>query len=170
MHRCTHCIEIWSFDFHLQLDKAMAWQLAYPSGTAEECIEWLREANSKRIKLQWLQWGWLPWLIVYSFLTLLWIETTCPGWRKLSQLAAWGRWYWEYISILCLRLPCHSQPNKASCSSFSLLGCKFEPWKVFFLCVCNCERRKDDNRYHSLPSFCLMIFISVWLWKKKKWE
>ncbi|KAL2949132.1 hypothetical protein AAZX31_20G161500 [Glycine max] len=34
------------------LDKAMAWQLAHPSGTAEECIEWLREANSKRIKLQ----------------------------------------------------------------------------------------------------------------------
>ncbi|XP_057426870.1 tRNA nucleotidyltransferase cca2-like [Lotus japonicus] len=34
------------------LDKAMAWQLAYPSGTAEECIEWLTEANSKRVKLE----------------------------------------------------------------------------------------------------------------------
>lgn len=34
------------------LDKAMAWQLAYPSRTAEECIEWLRETNSKRVKLQ----------------------------------------------------------------------------------------------------------------------
>lgn len=30
----------------------MAWQLAYPSGNAEECIEWLREANSKRVKLE----------------------------------------------------------------------------------------------------------------------
>ncbi|RDX83799.1 hypothetical protein CR513_35248 [Mucuna pruriens] len=34
------------------LDKAMAWQLVHPSGTAEECIEWLRETNSKRVKLQ----------------------------------------------------------------------------------------------------------------------
>ncbi|WJX20492.1 CCA tRNA nucleotidyltransferase [Trifolium repens] len=34
------------------LDKTMAWQLAYPSGTAEECLEWLREANSKRVKLE----------------------------------------------------------------------------------------------------------------------
>ncbi|CAI8604255.1 unnamed protein product [Vicia faba] len=34
------------------LDKTMAWQLAYPSGSAEECIEWLREANSKRVKLE----------------------------------------------------------------------------------------------------------------------
>ncbi|KAL9317743.1 hypothetical protein ACSQ67_014260 [Phaseolus vulgaris] len=34
------------------LDKAMAWQLAHPSGTAEDCIEWLRETNSKRVKLQ----------------------------------------------------------------------------------------------------------------------
>ncbi|KAK8467591.1 hypothetical protein PHAVU_007G088400 [Phaseolus vulgaris] len=34
------------------LDKAMAWQLAHPSGTAEDCIEWLRETNSKRAKLQ----------------------------------------------------------------------------------------------------------------------
>ncbi|OIW12586.1 hypothetical protein TanjilG_04750 [Lupinus angustifolius] len=34
------------------LDKAMAWQLAHPSGTAEECLDWLREANSKRVKLE----------------------------------------------------------------------------------------------------------------------
>ncbi|XP_061366581.1 tRNA nucleotidyltransferase cca2-like isoform X1 [Gastrolobium bilobum] len=34
------------------LDKAMAWQLAHPSGTTEECIEWLRQTNSKRIKLE----------------------------------------------------------------------------------------------------------------------
>ncbi|XP_027365426.1 putative CCA tRNA nucleotidyltransferase 2 [Abrus precatorius] len=34
------------------LDKAMAWQLAHPSGTADECIEWLRETNSKRVKLE----------------------------------------------------------------------------------------------------------------------
>ncbi|KEH43581.1 putative CCA tRNA nucleotidyltransferase [Medicago truncatula] len=34
------------------LDKTMAWQLANPSGTAEKCIEWLEEANSKRVKLE----------------------------------------------------------------------------------------------------------------------
>ncbi|KAK7270384.1 hypothetical protein RIF29_23478 [Crotalaria pallida] len=34
------------------LEKAMAWQLAHPSGTAEECLDWLREANSKRAKLE----------------------------------------------------------------------------------------------------------------------
>ncbi|XP_057742480.1 tRNA nucleotidyltransferase cca2-like isoform X4 [Arachis stenosperma] len=33
------------------LEKSMAWQLANPSGTSEECIDWLREANSKRVKL-----------------------------------------------------------------------------------------------------------------------
>ncbi|MED6118205.1 hypothetical protein PIB30_000834 [Stylosanthes scabra] len=34
------------------LDKSMAWQLANPSGTTEECIDWLREAHSKRVKLE----------------------------------------------------------------------------------------------------------------------
>ncbi|KAI4352890.1 hypothetical protein L6164_007098 [Bauhinia variegata] len=34
------------------LEKAMAWQLAHPSGTAEECIDWLRETNSKRQKME----------------------------------------------------------------------------------------------------------------------
>ncbi|XP_028782087.1 putative CCA tRNA nucleotidyltransferase 2 isoform X2 [Neltuma alba] len=34
------------------LDKAMAWQLAHPSGTAEECIDWLKESNSKRVKME----------------------------------------------------------------------------------------------------------------------
>ncbi|XP_024641537.1 tRNA nucleotidyltransferase cca2, partial [Medicago truncatula] len=34
------------------LDKTMAWQLANPSGTSKKCIEWLEEANSKRVKLE----------------------------------------------------------------------------------------------------------------------
>lgn len=34
------------------VDKTMAWQLANPSETAKECINWLREANSKRVKLE----------------------------------------------------------------------------------------------------------------------
>ncbi|KAF7842240.1 putative CCA tRNA nucleotidyltransferase 2 isoform X1 [Senna tora] len=29
------------------LEKAMAWQLAHPSGTAQECIDWLKQTNSK---------------------------------------------------------------------------------------------------------------------------
>ncbi|KAF7841784.1 putative CCA tRNA nucleotidyltransferase 2 [Senna tora] len=29
------------------LEKAMAWQLAHPSGTAQECIDWLKQSNSK---------------------------------------------------------------------------------------------------------------------------
>ncbi|KAF7845009.1 putative CCA tRNA nucleotidyltransferase 2 [Senna tora] len=29
------------------LQKAMAWQLAHPSGTAQECIDWLKQTNSK---------------------------------------------------------------------------------------------------------------------------
>ncbi|KAK4279735.1 hypothetical protein QN277_011463 [Acacia crassicarpa] len=33
------------------LDKAMAWQLANPSGSAEECIDWLKQSNSKRVKM-----------------------------------------------------------------------------------------------------------------------
>ncbi|KAF7820081.1 putative CCA tRNA nucleotidyltransferase 2 isoform X1 [Senna tora] len=34
------------------LEKAMAWQLAHPSGTAEECIDWLKQSNSKRVKME----------------------------------------------------------------------------------------------------------------------
>ncbi|KAL6531549.1 hypothetical protein OROMI_027912 [Orobanche minor] len=34
------------------VDKTMAWQLANPSRTAKECINWLRDANSKRVKLE----------------------------------------------------------------------------------------------------------------------
>ncbi|CAH9136209.1 unnamed protein product [Cuscuta epithymum] len=30
--------------------KLLEWQLAYPSGTAEECIDWMKEAKSKRTK------------------------------------------------------------------------------------------------------------------------
>ncbi|KAL2629578.1 hypothetical protein R1flu_014264 [Riccia fluitans] len=32
-------------------DKVLLWQLAHPSGTAEECLEWLREENVKRLKV-----------------------------------------------------------------------------------------------------------------------
>ncbi|KAA0031671.1 putative CCA tRNA nucleotidyltransferase 2 [Cucumis melo var. makuwa] len=31
--------------------KILAWQLAHPSGTSEECIDWIRETHSKRVKL-----------------------------------------------------------------------------------------------------------------------
>ncbi|KAK0577476.1 hypothetical protein LWI29_033443 [Acer saccharum] len=30
--------------------KLLAWQLAYPSGTAEECFDWMKETHQKRIK------------------------------------------------------------------------------------------------------------------------
>nr|XP_029145461.1 putative CCA tRNA nucleotidyltransferase 2 isoform X2 [Arachis hypogaea] len=33
-------------------EKSMAWQLANPFRTTEECIDWLRETNSKRVKLE----------------------------------------------------------------------------------------------------------------------
>ncbi|XLU81808.1 hypothetical protein S245_005228 [Arachis hypogaea] len=33
-------------------EKSMAWELANPSRTTEECIDWLRETNSKRVKLE----------------------------------------------------------------------------------------------------------------------
>ncbi|KAG6545332.1 hypothetical protein Mapa_013181 [Marchantia paleacea] len=32
-------------------DKVLLWQLAYPKGTAEECLEWLHEENVKRLKV-----------------------------------------------------------------------------------------------------------------------
>ncbi|XVF81059.1 hypothetical protein PTKIN_Ptkin15bG0126000 [Pterospermum kingtungense] len=32
--------------------KALMWQLAHPSGTAEECLDWTRETQSKRIKME----------------------------------------------------------------------------------------------------------------------
>ncbi|PPD88538.1 hypothetical protein GOBAR_DD14520 [Gossypium barbadense] len=31
--------------------KALSWQLAHPSGTAEECLDWMKETHSKRIKM-----------------------------------------------------------------------------------------------------------------------
>ncbi|XP_038886744.1 tRNA nucleotidyltransferase cca2 [Benincasa hispida] len=31
--------------------KILAWQLARPSGTSEECLDWIREMHSKRVKL-----------------------------------------------------------------------------------------------------------------------
>ncbi|KAJ7969689.1 CCA tRNA nucleotidyltransferase [Quillaja saponaria] len=34
------------------LEKAMAWQLAHPSGTAEDCLDWLKQSYSKRAKLE----------------------------------------------------------------------------------------------------------------------
>ncbi|KAK8692088.1 hypothetical protein V6N13_075568 [Hibiscus sabdariffa] len=32
--------------------KALSWQLAHPSGTAEECIDWMKESHSKRRKME----------------------------------------------------------------------------------------------------------------------
>ncbi|KAJ8752341.1 hypothetical protein K2173_003977 [Erythroxylum novogranatense] len=32
--------------------KLCAWQLAYPTGTAEECLDWMRETNQKRARLE----------------------------------------------------------------------------------------------------------------------
>ncbi|XP_021287860.1 putative CCA tRNA nucleotidyltransferase 2 [Herrania umbratica] len=32
--------------------KVLTWQLAHPSGTAEECLDWMRETHSKRIKIK----------------------------------------------------------------------------------------------------------------------
>ncbi|XP_039003191.1 tRNA nucleotidyltransferase cca2-like isoform X2 [Hibiscus syriacus] len=32
--------------------KALSWQLAHPSGTAEECLDWMKETYSKRIKME----------------------------------------------------------------------------------------------------------------------
>ncbi|KAK5832392.1 cca trna nucleotidyltransferase, mitochondrial [Gossypium arboreum] len=32
--------------------KALSWQLAHPSGTAEECLDWMKETHSKRIKME----------------------------------------------------------------------------------------------------------------------
>lgn len=33
-----------------QQQKLLAWQLAHPSGTAEECIDWMKQTHSKRVK------------------------------------------------------------------------------------------------------------------------
>lgn len=32
--------------------KVLMWQLAHPSGTAEECLDWMRETHSKRVKME----------------------------------------------------------------------------------------------------------------------
>ncbi|KAE8666400.1 Polynucleotide adenylyltransferase family protein isoform 4 [Hibiscus syriacus] len=32
--------------------KTLSWQLAHPSGTAEECLDWMKETHSKRIKME----------------------------------------------------------------------------------------------------------------------
>ncbi|XP_031266869.1 tRNA nucleotidyltransferase cca2 isoform X1 [Pistacia vera] len=32
--------------------KLLAWQLAHPSGTAEDCLDWMKETHSKRVKLE----------------------------------------------------------------------------------------------------------------------
>ncbi|XWS23374.1 hypothetical protein CRYUN_Cryun28dG0008200 [Craigia yunnanensis] len=32
--------------------KVLSWQLAHPSGTAEECLDWMRETHSKRVKME----------------------------------------------------------------------------------------------------------------------
>ncbi|KAJ7973923.1 CCA tRNA nucleotidyltransferase [Quillaja saponaria] len=34
------------------LEKALAWQLAHPSGTAEDCLDWLKQSYSKRVKME----------------------------------------------------------------------------------------------------------------------
>ncbi|GMI90740.1 hypothetical protein like AT1G22660 [Hibiscus trionum] len=33
-------------------EKTLSWQLAHPSGTAEECLDWMKETYSKRIKME----------------------------------------------------------------------------------------------------------------------
>ncbi|CAN6440439.1 unnamed protein product [Victoria cruziana] len=30
--------------------KLLKWQLAHPSGTFDDCADWLRESNAKRVK------------------------------------------------------------------------------------------------------------------------
>ncbi|POO03021.1 hypothetical protein TorRG33x02_010820 [Trema orientale] len=32
--------------------KLLAWQLAHPSGSAEECLEWMKQSHSKRLKME----------------------------------------------------------------------------------------------------------------------
>ncbi|KAK2633195.1 hypothetical protein EUGRSUZ_L00378 [Eucalyptus grandis] len=32
--------------------KLLAWQLANPAGTADECLEWMRQTHLKRIKME----------------------------------------------------------------------------------------------------------------------
>ncbi|GMI83037.1 hypothetical protein like AT1G22660 [Hibiscus trionum] len=32
--------------------KAISWQLAHPSGSAEEFLDWMKETHSKRIKME----------------------------------------------------------------------------------------------------------------------
>ncbi|KAJ0014081.1 hypothetical protein Pint_21519 [Pistacia integerrima] len=32
--------------------KLLAWQLAHPSGTAEDCLDWMKQTYSKRVKLE----------------------------------------------------------------------------------------------------------------------
>lgn len=46
--------QVWllGFVFPFQQQKLQEWQLAHPSGTAEECIEWMKEANSKRARTE----------------------------------------------------------------------------------------------------------------------
>lgn len=34
------------------VEKLLEWQLAHPSGSAEECIEWMRQAQSKRARME----------------------------------------------------------------------------------------------------------------------
>lgn len=35
---------------NLQQKKLLKWQLAHPSGTFDDCADWLRESNAKRVK------------------------------------------------------------------------------------------------------------------------
>jgi hypothetical protein len=37
---------------YLQQEKLLVWQLANPTGTSEECIEWMSQSNSKRAKTE----------------------------------------------------------------------------------------------------------------------
>ncbi|KAJ0026115.1 hypothetical protein Pint_07709 [Pistacia integerrima] len=32
--------------------KLLSWQLAHPSGTAEDCLDWMMETHSKLVKLE----------------------------------------------------------------------------------------------------------------------
>lgn len=41
-----------NYSFVLQVEKLLEWQLAHPSGSAEECIEWMRQAQSKRARTE----------------------------------------------------------------------------------------------------------------------
>lgn len=38
--------------YDLQQQKLLTWQLAHATGTSEECLEWMRQTHSKRVKTE----------------------------------------------------------------------------------------------------------------------